>query len=448
MSENQPANSDPRVQPGRTAERGAGPGSQSAATPERPAVIGALTGIRAVAAFWVFLRHFRNEIVDALGSGPLTQFVIHIANVGYLGVDLFFILSGFILTYTHLDTMSRNWTWRTGLGFLWLRIARVWPLTVVVLMLFGAYFVYQGLSSGNVGYFDQADPGSFLLHATLTVGWFPAPLSWNGVDWSVSAEWLAYLSYAVGVIVLGRFALATRNRGKVLAIIGLIFPIVIIGFAMQDDSILLFKPDSYTLDPAVLAIRVLTEFWAGAILALLLKPFLNPATTVAGGRGRVAVVPLAKWFPAPTLVAIATVAVLLVIAVFDPTRNLRTGQQEFYRGIDMIAPSESIAVLPLLVLLIGSLALFPRDPLARLLATKPLMLGGRISFAFYLVHPLLIGAGVLAIANYGNDSGPVILLLGLATAGAAWLAAWLLWLLVEEPARKTMRAMLPKTIRV
>lgn len=414
----------------------------------RPPVIAALTGIRAVAALWVFLRHFRHEIVDALGSGPITQFVIHISNAGYLGVDLFFILSGFILTYTHLDSMGRDWSWKTGLGFLWLRIARVWPLTVVVLLLFGVGFIVQGVVTGNAGNFDQADPGSFLLHATLTVGWFPAPLTWNGVDWSVSAEWLAYLTFAIGVVALVRFARVTRRRGKLLAVVALMMPIVIVGFAMQDDSILLFSPDGYVVDPAVLAVRVLTEFWAGAIVAVLLKPYLNPRSADGTREAAIETTPRFWRLPIPSLVALATVAVLVTIATHDPTRNLRAGQGEFYRGIDMIAPSESIVVLPLFILLIAALALCPRDPFARLLSTRPLLLGGRISFAFYLVHPLLIAAGVLAIDHFARGSAPVILVIGLATAAAAWAAAWVLWRLVEEPARKTMRAMLPRDIRV
>jgi peptidoglycan/LPS O-acetylase OafA/YrhL len=405
----------------------------------RPALIGALTGIRAVAAFWVFLRHFRTEIIDGLGPGPVTQAIIHIASAGYLGVDLFFVLSGFILTYTHLQPMTDHWDWRKAVGFLWLRLARVWPLTAFVLMLFGAYFVVQSVVSGDPRYYAQADPGRLLLHLTLLVGWFPAPLDWNGVDWSVSAEWLAYLTFAVGVVALGRFAAVASRKTMIVAALMLMLPILIVGFSLQDDSILLFSDNSFVTAAGVLPIRVLCEFWAGAIVALLAQRYLGAAAEEPRGLWRL---------PVPTITAVAIVAAILLVSVFDPVRNLRAGDAEFYRGIDIVAPTESIIVLPLLVLLIASLAICRRDPLSALLGTRLFLLGGRASFAFYLVHPLVIGAGVFAIAELGGGGSAVVIALGVLTAVAAWVAAWLLWRLVEEPSRRVLRRMLPGGVRV
>ena len=142
---------------------------------------------------------------------------------------------------------------------------------------------------------------------------------------------------------------------------------------------------------------------------------------------------------------------IVLVSTFDPVRDMRAGEVEFYRGIDMIAPSESIIILPLLVLLIASLALCPHDPLARLLSTRLFVVGGRASYAFYLVHPLLIGAGLLVLSRIGTSTdaaNPVVLAIVLGTAVAAWVAAWLLWRFVEEPARKVLRRMLPESITV
>lgn len=413
----------------------------SESTDRRAPLIGALTGIRALAAFWVFLRHFRTEIVDALGPGPFTQLVVHLSSAGYLGVDLFFILSGFILTYTHLSTMTAGYSWRKAVGFLWLRLARVWPLTAFVLMLFGAYFIFQALSSGDPGFLAQADAGRLAMHLTLLNGWFPSTLDWNGVDWSVSAEWMAYLTFAVGVVALSRFAAVASRRVMIVVIILLMLPVVIVGASMQDDTIFLFANDSYVTAAGVLPIRVLGEFWIGAVLSLVLHPFLTRASDRGLSR------PVAR-LPLASLSAVAVVGVLLVVAYNDPLHNMRAGQQEFHNGIDMIAPAESIIVLPLLVLLIASLALSPRDPLSRLLATRPFLLAGRASFAFYLVHPLVIGAGLAAAALLHAESGTPLLLVGLGTATAAWGSAWILWRFIEEPARKLLRRMLPAHIRV
>jgi peptidoglycan/LPS O-acetylase OafA/YrhL len=407
----------------------------------RAPLIGALTGIRALAAFWVFLRHFRTELVDALGPGPFTQFVIHFSSAGYLGVDLFFILSGFILTYTHMSTMTSAYTWRTAVGFIWLRLARVWPLTAFVLMLFGAYFIFQALSSGDPSFLGQADPGRLLLHLTLLNGWFPSTLDWNGVDWSVSAEWMAYLTFAVGVVALSRFAAVASRRVMVSVIVLMMLPVLIVGASMQDDTIFLFANDSYVTAAGVLPIRVLGEFWIGAVLSLLLRRYLDGSTVSPASGG------IRRW-PLATLTAAASVGVLLVVAYNDPLHNMRAGQEEFHSGIDMIAPAESIVVLPLLVLLIATLAICPRDPLSRFLSTRPLLLAGRASFAFYLVHPLVIGAGLLVASKLHATSGPVLLGVVIGTAAAAWLSAWILWRFIEEPSRRLLRRMLPPSVIV
>lgn len=408
----------------------------------RPSFIGALTGIRAIAAFWVFFRHIRPQLVDALGSGQMTQFVIHIASVGYLGVDLFFILSGFILTYTHLDTMTTDYSWKKAVGFLWLRFARVWPLAAFVLMVFGAYFVFQAVSSGDPGYYSQADPVRLLMHLTLINGWFPAPLDWNGVDWSVSAEWLAYLTFSVGVVALLRYRQTASRRVMLVTMMLMMLPIMIIGFSMQDDTILLFGNDSYVTAAGVIPIRVLSEFWVGAILALVTRRYLVPNAPR----------PASLWrLPVPSITAVSIIVAILLVSRFDPVSNIRAGQAELYRGIDMIAPSESIIILPLLVLLIASLALCPRDPLARLLATRVFLLGGRASYAFYLVHPLVIGVGLIVLSRVGSaGDGPHPLVMGvvLGTAAAAWVAAWLLWRFIEEPARRVLRRMLPESVNL
>lgn len=401
-------------------------------TPAIPrAFIAPLTGIRAFAAFWVFFRHFRTEILDVF---PGAQIFAPLMNLGYLGVDLFFILSGFILTFTHLDTMAGRYDWRKALGFLWLRIGRVWPLTAFVLMLFGAYFVFQTFSTGNPAFLAQLDAGRLVQHLLLVHAWYPHILDWNGLDWSISAEWLAYLTFGLGgVVVLGRFSRVVSRRGMVVVMALLTLPIIIVGFGMQDDTILLFSDNSYEVMAGIVPIRVLTEFWIGAILAVFLRERMRAGRIVG--------------FPIPTITAAAIIAVLYLVTAFDPLRNPRAGQEQFFQGVDQIAPTESIIVLPLFVVLIGSLAVCRRDPLVWLLATRPLVLGGRASYALYLSHPLVIGAG-LELAHRTNASGFTLGAIYFAVIVAAWVFAWLLWRVIEEPARKAARKMLPAHIRV
>nr|WP_241732307.1 acyltransferase [Galbitalea soli] len=389
----------------------------------------ALTGIRALAALWVVTRHFRTELIDAF---PPLRVLAPVFNAGYLGVDLFFILSGFILTYTHFDRMTDRFSWRSAVGFLWLRIGRVWPLTAAVLVLFGAVFALQYATSGNPAFAAQADVGRLMQHLLLVQAWTAHPLDWNGLDWSISAEWLAYLVFSVGIVALAAYARVAARRMTVILIAALTLPMIVVGSTMQDDTILLFSPNSYTIAPGVVALRVLTEFWIGALLAILLSARL--------GEGR----PLR--FPLATVASIAALVVVVLAPVLDAHPWIRHGQPQFRDGVDMIARTGTIVVLPLFVLVIAGLAVAPRDPLARVLATRPLQLGGRVSFALYLSHPLVIGAGVTLLARLGSPALRDLVTVGVLVA--AWVFAWVLWRFIEEPCRKLARRMLPRTIAV
>jgi peptidoglycan/LPS O-acetylase OafA/YrhL len=405
------------------------PATTSATTPERM-FIAPLTGIRALAAFWVFLRHYRTELLDAF---PFMNVLAPLMNVGYLGVDLFFILSGFILTVTHLDSMTERRGWRSSVGFLWLRLGRVWPLTAFVLMLFGGYFIAMYWITGNPSFAAAVDVPRLVEHLLLVHAWYPHELDWNGLDWSISAEWMAYLTFGLGgVLLLGRFARVVSPRGMLIVMALLTLPMIVVGFGMQDDTILLFSPESWEIMGGIVAIRVLTEFWIGAILAVFLRDRMRRGT---GSR-----------VPIPTITVLAIIGIVYLVTAFDPRRWPRSMQEQFHNGVDQIAPTESIIVLPLFIVLIGSLAVYGRDPLARLLATRPFVLGGRVSYALYLSHPLVIGAGLFLTQATAASGLGLVGIAGLVIVGS-WVFAWVLWRFIEEPARKVARRMLPDRYR-
>ena len=74
----------------------------------RSGEIKALSGLRIVAAVWVVLFHFRPLLHQA--SPPLSEALAPILDCGAQGVDLFFILSGFVLTWNYLDRMGPAWS--------------------------------------------------------------------------------------------------------------------------------------------------------------------------------------------------------------------------------------------------------------------------------------------------------------------------------------------------
>ena len=176
--------------------------------------IRALTGLRIVAALWVVLFHFRPLIWDA--SPRLKDDLAPIFNAGAQGVDLFFILSGFVLTWNYLDRMGPTWSARASLHFLWLRLSRVWPVYLVTMHLAALWIIFT-LHVGEVPSPDvgQLTAVSYLRQLFMVQLWF-APFfdrtSWDGPAWSISAEWLAYLLFGVLAVVIFRVAAVSRAR--------------------------------------------------------------------------------------------------------------------------------------------------------------------------------------------------------------------------------------------
>jgi peptidoglycan/LPS O-acetylase OafA/YrhL len=145
----------------------------------------ALTGLRFWAAMWVVLYHFWPHL-----QAPLTPLLVQ---KGYLGVELFFILSGFILCHVYLPP-SEEGRFRYG-PFLWARIARVYPLhlaTLVGVGFLGAAATVAGMAiDANILAWSALPANLLMVHA-----WGFAPVSgWNHPSWSISAEWFAYLSF-------------------------------------------------------------------------------------------------------------------------------------------------------------------------------------------------------------------------------------------------------------
>jgi peptidoglycan/LPS O-acetylase OafA/YrhL len=119
----------------------------------RSGEIKALTGLRIVAAVWVVLFHFRPMLRDAVPG--FRDALAPVLNCGAQGVDLFFILSGFVLTWNYLDRMGGSWSMRATVHFLWLRLARVWPVYLVTLHLAALWVIFT-LHVGHVPWQDLA----------------------------------------------------------------------------------------------------------------------------------------------------------------------------------------------------------------------------------------------------------------------------------------------------
>jgi peptidoglycan/LPS O-acetylase OafA/YrhL len=96
-------------------------------------VFGSLTAMRGVAALPVAFFHLRYGVIG-VPLFDLYIFSFRFGNRGYLWVDFFFILSGFILAYRYGDA-CRKLDLRGYRHFVWQRVARIWPLNVVTVLI-------------------------------------------------------------------------------------------------------------------------------------------------------------------------------------------------------------------------------------------------------------------------------------------------------------------------
>lgn len=168
----------------------------SAAAEARSADLAALTGVRGIAAWAVVLYHVRLSLLTIMPAP-----VIAVLAKGYLAVDLFFVLSGFVIWLNYAQPIANRKAGAVGL-FLWRRIARVWPLHVVLLAAFVGFAMLLRLTGRGTADYPFAE---LPLHVLMIQNWgFTDALTWNDPAWSISTEFAAYLAFPALVLVAAR----------------------------------------------------------------------------------------------------------------------------------------------------------------------------------------------------------------------------------------------------
>jgi peptidoglycan/LPS O-acetylase OafA/YrhL len=166
--------------------------------------IRSLTAIRGIAALWVVTHHFRPHlecVSPALGS-------IFNGYMGYTGVDIFFVLSGFILTLVYADLT------RSGLkDFALRRVMRIYPLHLTVLAVMAATAFIPGFWPGYLIDWHDLPAQVLLLQPYLGRSLF----EWNSPSWSAGVELFCYLLFPAALLLLRRLPLAALLLLVVLA---------------------------------------------------------------------------------------------------------------------------------------------------------------------------------------------------------------------------------------
>ncbi|WP_109096820.1 acyltransferase [Azospirillum sp. TSH64] len=161
-----------------------------------------LDGWRGLCAVFVALFHF-----NASGHFYLVPFV----RGSYLFVDFFFVLSGFVITHAYIHRLNST---ADGRNFLVRRLGRVWPLHAATLIAFIPLEIVKALAvSGETAAFTaRFAPSSILSNLFLvhSLG-IEDGLTWNIPSWSISAEFLAYVTFAALCLLARRTWLVTMS---------------------------------------------------------------------------------------------------------------------------------------------------------------------------------------------------------------------------------------------
>jgi peptidoglycan/LPS O-acetylase OafA/YrhL len=331
-----------------------------------------LTSLRGLAAWMVVLYHVRVAAAPTLGPD-----VVAVAAKGYLAVDFFFMLSGFVLWLNYAGRLRAGRLREWG-DFIIRRLARIWPLHAAMLGVAAALALLLAVTGRDTSDYPLAE---LPLHLALMQNWgFTSTLSWNDPAWSISCELAAYL-------LLPGFALLIDWRRVRTPLLFL----VILGLALLLH--LVFASTGATMLGAhILQLgvpRCLVEFAVGTVLCELWRRWRGQLAVAAGAVATaVAIAPLGlpETFAIPLIFA----ALLLAAAVTAET---------------------------------------PANPLG----LRPLHYLGEISYATYLSHVLLFRLFKLAfVTDQWNVGAGAIA----AFAAIVLIASILLHHMVERPAQQ------------
>lgn len=244
-----------------------------------------IDGLRGVAALVVILFHGFETYIPFFG----TQHINH----GYLAVDFFFVLSGFVIGYAYDDRWDRMSTW----SFFKRRLIRLHPM-VVAGTLFGACLFFFG-ESDYFSLIGGTEPWKFFLCIVLGLLMIPAGTgldirgwgetnSLNGPNWSLTFEYIGNILYAfvlrrLPTVVLGMLCVASAFLTMNLALGWDVF-----GFFAQPKYDVI---GGWSITPDQMYVgfsRLLYPFLCGLLISRLLPKFItkeNPSGSPLGIRG-------------------------------------------------------------------------------------------------------------------------------------------------------------------
>jgi len=302
-----------------------------------------LTGIRAIAAYMVFVYHY-----IAAYKPVLPTWLYAMLSELHIGVPVFFVLSGFLIAYRYMDKIevSRKWMYQYFKN----RIARIYPMYFLLTTFAFLYYHYHSQ--------PQTTVPVYLLNITFLRGFFNEyKFSGIGQGWSLTVE---ECFYAVAPII---FLLRVRINIWVMAAFMLCLALAMVVLFKDANFHQFFSPASFVFTYTYFG-RCL-EFFIGIQLAMIIK------STAAMDKCGI------KY----TLTgAVGVVACLYMFTFFIPSADLSLSK-------DMVKRLCINNVLcPIFISLLFYGLLTEASLFRRFLATPLMKLLGESSYIFYLIH--------------------------------------------------------------
>lgn len=342
--------------------------------------IRALTGVRGVAAAVIVVYHFGDVQLATGGTGSFFRIPY-----GYLLVDMFFMLSGYVMALNYRETFQ-HLTGKVFANFMLKRVARLYPAYFIIGLLYIAK-IAAGLSGEKLEMYSAWD---WFGNLFMLSGWGLYIFPIIGVAWAASAEMGSYL-------LLPLLMPWTQNRHRwiaLLAVIAALVGIYAVSITGRGSGGPLDVVNGNSLYPMLRAV-------CGFTLGLVIFRFGD----------------IVDRLSATTQDILVVVLPLAIVAVGAADASDRL----------------------MYLLYIPLIAVLSRDGrMAQLLFGNALVYRlGIISYSIYLIHPLFVSFAIRTWRHFGQ-TGWVYVAASLAAFAIIWVLAEVSYRLVEMPGRRAI----------